>query len=93
MNERASDARMWRLMDLAATEIISVRCPCGRRVEFLPGVLQRLHRVSSASLIYDLQYRFRCQACHRHDGFRIVVEDVTMRGNNGGSRAEVVVVE
>jgi hypothetical protein len=46
--------RWLRLGDLAAHEIIVVRCPCGRSVEYHPGFLQRRYRVLRAEPITGL---------------------------------------
>ncbi len=51
--------RWLRLGDLAPHEVIVVRCPCGRSVEYFPGFLQRRHRLPSDFLVYDLQFRLR----------------------------------
>ena len=66
--------RWLRLGELAAHEVIVVRCPCERSVEYHPGFLQRRHRVPSDTLVYDLQFRFRCSHCNRRSGFRITIE-------------------
>ena len=49
------DPRTLRLFDLGPHEAILVRCECGRMSEYGPGLLQRLHRIPSDTLIYDLQ--------------------------------------
>jgi hypothetical protein len=43
----ATDPRLLRLLDVAAPEFIKVSCPCGRIIEYAPGVLHRLapHRL------------------------------------------------
>ena len=61
--------RWLRLGDLAAHEVIVVRCPCGRNTEYRCGYLQRRHRVPSDTLVFDLQFRLRCQGCNRRGGF------------------------
>ncbi len=66
-----------RLLDLAPKDVIVVRCECGWIAHYGPGLLQRHHRVPSDTLIYDLQYRFRCKHCRRRTGFAISVEDHT----------------
>ena len=38
-SEEKKGDRWLRLGDLAAHEVIVVRCPCGRSVEYFPGVL------------------------------------------------------
>lgn len=86
------DVRTLRLFDLTPDEAIIVRCACGRITEYGPGLLQRLHRIPSDTLIYDLQYRLRCQQCNRRDGFDIGIIDTRHRGDNSQGRAEQPVV-
>lgn len=76
------DVRTLRLFDLAPFEAILVRCECGRMTEYAHGLLQRLHRLPSDTLIYDLQYRLRCQHCNRRDGFDIGILDTRHRGDS-----------
>jgi hypothetical protein len=54
--------------------------------------LQRLRRVSSATLVYDLQFRLRCRHCNRRSGFRIAVVDDRGRGDKSAPKRERVVV-
>ena len=68
-DEKKGD-RWLRLGDLAAHEVIVVRCPCGRNTEYRCGYLQRCHRSPSDTLVYDLQFRLRCKGCNRRGGFR-----------------------
>ena len=75
MQQRPTDPRLWRLFDLAEHEAIKVLCPCGRCSSYGPGVFQRTRRVASDTLIYDLQFRLRCQHCNGWRGFRIWIED------------------
>jgi hypothetical protein len=86
------DPRTLRLFDLAPYEAILVRCECGRMTEYGPGLLQRLHRIPSSTLIYDLQYRLRCQQCNRRDGFDIGILDTRARGDSHQPRVERPVV-
>ena len=88
----AADPRLLRLLDLAEHEFVRVSCLCGRIVEYRAGVLQRLRRVSSATLVYDLQFRLRCRHCNRRSGFRIAVVDRRGRGDNSAPRRERVLV-
>ena len=88
--EKTGD-RWLRLGDLAAHEVIVVRCPCERSVEFPPGFLQRRHRFPSDTLVFDLQFRLRCKGCNRRSGFRITIFDVRTRGDNLKPRLERVV--
>jgi hypothetical protein len=84
--------RWLRLGDLAAHEVIVVRCPCERSVEFPPGYLQRRHQMPSDTLVFDLQFRLRCEGCNRRAGFRITIFDNRTRGDNSKPRLERVVV-
>ena len=81
LEEKKGD-RWLRLGDLAAHEVIVVRCPCGRSVEYHKGFLQRRHRVPSDFLVYDLQFRLRCSHCNARAGFRITIFDTRTRGDN-----------
>jgi hypothetical protein len=82
---------LW-LGDLAAHEVIVVRCPCERSVEFPPGLLQRRYHLASDTLVFDLQFRLRCEGCNRRGGFRITIFDNRTRGNNSKPRLKRVVV-
>ena len=73
-------------------EVIVVRCPCERSVEFPPGFLQRRYRVPSDTLVFDLQFRLRCSHCNRRSGFRITIFDNRTRGDNAKPRLERAVV-
>jgi hypothetical protein len=88
---RDPDPRTWRLFDLTAGEVIELRCPCGRIIEFQQGVLQRLYRLPSDTLLIDLQYRLRCRHCNRRQGFRIAVVDLTGRGDRSIPRTETII--
>jgi len=77
---------------LAPHEVLVVRCPCGRSVEYFPGFLQRRHRVPSDFLVYDLQFRLRCTHCNARVGFRITILDERTRWDNSKPRLERVVV-
>ena len=66
--------RWLRLGDLAPHEVIVVRCPCGRSVEYHKGFLQRRHRAPSDTLVFDLQFRLRCSHCNARAGFRITAD-------------------
>lgn len=47
---------------------MEVVCTCGyRRMCFGRGLMQRLHRVPSDTLIYDLQFRLRRAGRGEHD--------------------------
>jgi hypothetical protein len=48
-----------RLWDVRDGQKIVVTCTCGQIAHFLPGVLQRLHKMPSDTLVYDLRYRLR----------------------------------
>jgi hypothetical protein len=81
-----------RLIDLKPHEQIEVRCECGRIVHYPPGFLQRRARLSSLTLIYDLQYRLRCQSCNRRDGFAISIIDRRDINDPSRPRLERVIV-
>jgi len=84
--------RWLRLGDVAPHEVIVVRCPCERSVEYPPGFLQRRYRLASDMLVYDLQFRLRCEGCNRRSGFRITIFDERTRGDSSKPRLERVVV-
>jgi hypothetical protein len=86
------DPSTLRLIDLEPHDTIVVRCECGRIVEFLPGRLPRQHQISSATLVYDLQYRFKCRRCGRRSGFKISLRDEQDRGHSVKSKIERVIV-
>jgi hypothetical protein len=86
------DERTIRLFDLAAHEIIVIRCECGRITEYRRGFLQRHYRIPSDTLVYDLQFRLRCGHCNRIDGFAIGIVDTRNRGDNSAPRTERIVV-
>ena len=88
----ASDAQTLRLIDLKPYEHIIVRCQCGRTVQYMPGVLQRQHRLPSTTLIYDLQFRLRCSHCRAFAGFEITVVDMRNMGDNSKPCPERVIV-
>jgi hypothetical protein len=54
----AEDRSRLKLGELAPNDTVIVRCQCGWIVEFLPGVLARLHRVKASAVISEL--RFHC---------------------------------
>src|SRR5271165_5756746 len=58
-----------RLIDLKPYEVVAVRCRCGRMVHYPNGYLQRHAKLSSLTLIYDLQFRLRCAHCNSRDYF------------------------
>src|SRR3546814_4717040 len=67
--------RFVRLLDLQPHEIIVVRCQCGRSAEYGYGLLQRLHRLPSDTLVYDLQFKLHCRQCNRRTSFEIGILD------------------
>jgi hypothetical protein len=75
MHQRPTDPRLLRLFDPADHEQIEILCTCGQRVLFGPGVMQRTRRVSSDTLIYDLQFWLRCKFCNAWRGFKISIRD------------------
>jgi hypothetical protein len=41
------------------------------------GALQRLRRLLSDTLVYDLKFRFRCRKCNsRRDTFEVTVKEL-----------------
>jgi hypothetical protein len=85
------DPRTLCLFDLAADERVVVKCRCGSIVEYPEDLLQRRYRIPSSTLIFDLQYRFRCRHCNATKGFAIqVCGDPT--GNSSIPRRELVIV-
>lgn len=90
---QARDPRSLRLFDLATDEGVVVTCQCGRSVEYFAGFLQRAHRLPSDTLIYDLQFRFRCTHCNRRSGFRIAIADRRTIGKTSRRAPERVVVD
>jgi hypothetical protein len=86
------DHRTLRLFDLAPHETVVVRCECGRITEYGRGLLQRHHRIPSDTLVYDLQFRLRCQHCNRVMGFEISILDVRNRGDSSKPRVERIIV-
>ena len=90
------DPRTLRLYDMKPRDVLTVQCSCGHISRFAAGELQRkARRVFSDMLIWDLQYRLRCQHCRRTKGMRIILWD----GEPSGTRdphdaaAHIVIVE
>jgi hypothetical protein len=75
MRRTPSDPLGRRLWDVRDGQKIVVTCTCGQIAHFLPGVLQRLHKMPSDTLVYDLRYRLRCQKCRSRDQFTVTVVD------------------
>jgi predicted nucleic-acid-binding Zn-ribbon protein len=73
MPERSEDWRSRRIWDLEHNEKIVIACSCGRSVHYSAGHIQRLHRIPSDTLIYDLRYRFRCSRCNSRDGVEVSI--------------------
>lgn len=90
--ERPADLQLLRLIDLEQHETIEVRCVCGYVVLYPWGLLQRKHRVRSDSLVFDLQFRFRCQRCNRWKGFRISLIDERNRSDIHKVHERIVIV-
>ena len=84
------DPRDLKLGELAPHGTVIVRCRCGRIVEFLPGVLARLHRVKASAVISEL--RFHCTHCGRRSGFAISLRDERHHGDNALNHIERVIV-
>jgi hypothetical protein len=70
------DPQAMRLSDLRDHQAIFVRCQCGQIAQYGPGVLQRLYRVPSDTLVYDLRFRLRCRKCNSRDSFEVTVEQL-----------------
>jgi hypothetical protein len=87
-----TDHRHLRLYDVGHHESVAIRCKCGRTVEYPYGLLQRRFRLRSDTLIYDLQFRFRCKQCNLRDGFTIAVVDRSASPRPGESYPERIVV-
>jgi hypothetical protein len=51
-------------------------------VEYHKGFLQRRYRMSSETLVFNLQFRLRCSHCNRRAGFRITILDTRTRGDS-----------
>jgi len=79
-------------MDLKPYEHIIVRCQCGRSVDYMPGVPQRLHHLPSDTLIFDLQFRLRCSHCRAFRNFEITVRDARNLGDNSKPCPERIIV-
>jgi len=86
------DPRTLRLFDLDPQDAIIVSCVCGWITEYCDGVLQRRHRVPSDTLIFDLQYRLRCNQCGRRRGFTIAIQDRRPVGTSSHRPEPVVIV-
>ena len=69
-----------RLWDLGANQAVFIRCRCGRIAQYGPGVLQRLYRVPSDTLVSDLRFRLRCRNCNGRDSFEVTVEELRTHG-------------
>jgi hypothetical protein len=86
------DIRRTRIFDLAETEVVSIRCQCGRVTEIPPRLWVLNHRVPSDTLIYDLQYRLKCDRCSRKTGFQIAIASRGRIGVSSHSPPERVIV-
>lgn len=93
MEEERRDPRTIRLFDLAPHEVIRVQCECGHITEYGYGVLQRLHRFPSDTLVCDPQFRLRCAHRNRKTGFWISIIDPRGIHNSFTPIPELVVVE
>ena len=86
----SEDRRKLRLGDLSPFDTVVVRCECGRIVDYLQGVLARLHRVQPSAVISEL--RFRCSHCGHRSGFGISLTDERDRGDSARNHIERVIV-
>jgi hypothetical protein len=87
------DPRTIRLYDLQPFEAIVVACSCGHITEYPEGLLQRQYRLPSDTLIYDLQFRLRCQHCNKRREFRISILDRRNIVNSFAPRIECVIID
>jgi hypothetical protein len=69
------DPHTIRLYDMGPRSVLTVQCSCGRVGRFASGELERRHKLPSDTLIYDLQYRLRCDFCRRKKDMRILLWD------------------
>jgi hypothetical protein len=92
MPSASADPRLLRLLDLGPTDVIKVKCVCGKLVLYAHGFLPRHHRIPSDTLVYDLQYRLRCKHCNRRDGFEISVVDQRHLGDSSKPQPRTVIV-
>jgi len=88
--DSAHDRSALTFGELASHDTVIVRCECGWIVEFLPGVLPRLHRVKPSAVISEL--RFHCTHCGRRSGLAISLRDERHRGDNALNHIERVIV-
>jgi len=88
--DSAHDQSGLRFGELAPHDTLIVRCQCGRIVEFLAGVLARLHRVKASAVISEL--RFHCTHCGRRSGLAISLRDERHRGDNALNHVEREIV-
>jgi hypothetical protein len=56
-------------------EAVVILCQCGRIRPFRPRRDAANASGAADMLIYDLQFRLRCEHCSAWRGFRIVIED------------------
>jgi hypothetical protein len=68
-----SDPRNLRLYEIGSADVLTVQCSCGHFCRFANGELQRRHKLPFDLLVYDLQYRLRCQVCQRKKGMRNIL--------------------
>ncbi|MGO8952911.1 MAG: hypothetical protein ACLPWS_11640 [Rhodomicrobium sp.] len=61
-------------------------------MEIFPAPCRECTAFRPATLIFDLQYRFRCSHCGRHDGFGITLRDERDRGGSAKSGNRRVIV-
>jgi hypothetical protein len=86
------DPLLLRLGDLKPTESILVRCRCGRGSEFPYGFLQRRYRLPSTTLVFDLQFKLRCQCC-KGEPTRISIVDERNRHREDAPERVIVGAE
>jgi hypothetical protein len=64
-----------RLSDLEPHESLSIRCACGRCVEYPNKSAARHLRLPEATPLADLPGRLRCRACGSRHGLTVSILD------------------
>lgn len=89
----SEDVQLLRLVDLQPRDIIVVRCECGRIVEYREGMLQKLYRVPSDTLVCDLRFRLRCRHCNARGDVKISIVDGSTRWDSSVPTVGTIVVK
>jgi hypothetical protein len=69
-----------RLCDIGPDEVLSIRCTCGRVVQFGPNAIQHLGAPPETP-IADIVPRLKCENCGARDGFAVTLENAAGVGN------------